>query len=308
MSRQRPTSTVLVVDDSATMRVLVRMELEAAGYEVVEAEDGARALEMARATPVDAVLLDVEMPALDGYQVMAALKQDPTTADLPVVFLTSRTSGEDVVDALRAGAHDYLRKPPDPGELRARVAAAVEVSALRSELRRRSDELDRLTRTDHLTGLFNRRHLDEVLRAMVAASRRHAFPLTLLLVDVDHFKRVNDQLGHEAGDLVLQAVAAALAGAVRLDDVLGRWGGEEFLVLAPYTDRAGAQVLADRLRLSVGDPISTPGGEVTVTISIGGATATGPPDDSDQLLRAADDQLYRAKGTGRNRAAVCQVN
>lgn len=307
MSDSRTTPTVLVVDDSATVRVLVRMELEAAGYEVVEAEDGKRALELARAGSVQAVLLDVEMPELDGYQVMAALKQDPITADLPVVFLTSRTTGEDVVDALRAGAHDYLLKPPDPAELRARIAAAVEVATLRTELRRSNEELHRLTRTDHLTGLFNRRHLDEALYAMVAASRRHHFPLSVLLVDVDHFKAVNDRFGHEAGDLVLQAVATALAGAVRLGDVIGRWGGEEFLVLAPHTDVAGTQTVAERLRTSVaGLPVATPTGEVTVTISVGGATAAAVT-DSDQLLRAADAQLYAAKAAGRDRSAVCEV-
>jgi diguanylate cyclase (GGDEF)-like protein len=298
-------ATVLVADDSATVRALVRMELEAAGYAVVEAEDGQQALDAARGSELDAVLLDVEMPVLDGFGTIAALKGDPRTADVPVVFLTSRSASEDVVGALRAGAHDYLRKPPDPAELLARVAAAVEVTALRGELRRRTEELDRMSRTDHLTDLFNRRHLDETLQAMVASSRRHQFPITVLLADVDHFKRVNDRLGHEAGDLVLQAVSRVLHGAVRIDDVIGRWGGEEFLVLAPHTDVEGARVLGERLRTQVaGTPVATSAGEVAVTISIGAATATAPGTEIDAVLRAADEELYAAKAAGRNRSAV----
>lgn len=309
MSQARPAATVLVADDSATVRVLVRMELEAAGYEVVEAEDGQQALDAARSGQIDAVLLDVEMPVMDGFQTIGALKADPLTADLPVVFLTSRSASEDIVGALRAGAHDYLRKPPDPAELLARVAAAVEVTALRGELRRRTEELDRMSRTDHLTDLFNRRHLDESLQAMVASSRRHQFPVTVLLVDVDHFKQVNDRYGHEAGDVVLQAVARALAGALRIEDLVGRWGGEEFLVLAPHTDVDGALVLGERLRAQVAAaPVPTTAGEIAVTISIGGATATAPGTGADVVLRAADEQLYAAKEAGRDRVGVRLVS
>jgi diguanylate cyclase (GGDEF)-like protein len=303
-----PRATVLVADDSETIRVLVRMELEAAGYAVLEAEDGEQALEVVRKGGVDAILLDVEMPVLDGFRTIAALKDDPDTCDLPVVFLTSRSGSEDVVGALRAGAHDYLRKPPDPGELLARVAAAIEVTKLRAELRQRTEELDRISRTDHLTGVHNRRHLDESLHAAIASSRRHAFPVTVLLVDVDHFKQVNDRFGHEAGDVVLQRVAAVLSQAVRVEDVVGRWGGEEFLVLAPHTDVKAAEVLAERLREVVaGTRVTTPAGEVEVTISIGGATATAPGAGSDAVLRVADTELYAAKAAGRNRLAVREL-
>ena len=302
---QTQQATVLVADDSATVRTLVRLELEAAGYDVVEAEDGRQALEAAQAGGVDAILLDVEMPVLDGFATIVALKEDPRTHELPVVFLTSRGTSEDVVGALRLGAHDYLRKPPEPAELLARVAAAVQVRGLREELRRRTEDLDRLTRTDHLTGLFNRRHLDESLHVVVASSRRHAFPVSVLLVDVDHFKSVNDVHGHEAGDAVLQAVAAALRDAVRTDDLLGRWGGEEFLVLAQHTDDSGALVLADRLRAAVkAVAVPVPSGAVHVTISVGGATAVRSAPGADAVLRVADAQLYAAKAAGRDCARV----
>lgn len=301
-------ATVLVADDSATVRALVRLELEAAGYEVLEAQAGDEVLETVRAQRVDTVLLDVEMPGLDGFQTIAALKADPLAADVPVVFLTGRAGTDDVLGALRAGAHDYLRKPPDTGELLARVASAVEVTELRAELQRRAEELDRLSRTDHLTDVFNRRHLDGTLQAMVASSRRHHFPVSALLVDVDHFKQVNDRHGHEAGDLVLQAVASTLGAALRIGDVLGRWGGEEFLVLAPHTDLAGAGVLAERLRKHVAAlVVQTPDGPVPVTVSIGGATATAPGVAADVVLRTADEQLYAAKEAGRNRSSVRPV-
>lgn len=296
-------ATVLVADDSPTVRALVRMELEGAGYGVVEAEDGQQALAAARdpERPVDVVLLDVEMPVLDGFATIAALKADTTTVDLPVVFLTSRTQSEDVVDALRLGAHDYLRKPPEPAELLARVSAAVQVTALRAELRRRTEELDRMSRTDHLTGLFNRRHLDDALHAVLASSRRHSFPFAALLVDVDHFKSVNDRYGHDTGDRVLQAVAAALADGVRTEDLVGRWGGEEFLVLAPHTDVAGAQVLGERLRACVA---ARTAGDVAVTVSIGAAVVEGRGPETSTVLRAADRLLYDAKEAGRDRVRV----
>ena len=300
--------TVLVADDSATVRAVVRLELETAGYAVLEAEHGAEALAAVRDGRVDVLLLDVEMPVLDGYATIAQLKADPATAHVPVVFLTARAGGDDVVEALRLGAQDYLRKPPSAAELLARVGAALQVSALRAELARRSEELDRMSRTDHRTGLFNRRHLDEVMTAVAASSRRHSFPFTVLLADVDHFKRVNDTVGHQGGDDVLRAVAARLSEAVRTEDSVGRWGGEEFLVLAPHTDLEGGQVLAERLRAAVAaTPVATTAGLVPVTVSIGGATTEEPGAEVDTLLRTADAGLYAAKDAGRDRTDVRPV-
>ena len=303
-------ATVLVADDSPTVRALVRFELEAAGYAVVEASDGQEAITLASAGGIDVVLLDVEMPVLDGFGAITALKGNLVTAELPVVFLTGRSEGGDVVEALRLGAQDYLCKPPVTSELLARVGAAVQVSGLRAELRRRTEELDRVSRTDHLTGLFNRRHLDEQLHPMLSSARRHGNPLTVLILDVDHFKRVNDTAGHPAGDLVLQQVARRVAGAVRDEDVVGRWGGEEFLVLAPHTDLLGGQTLAERLRLSVAaSPVVTPTATFDVTVSVGGATVgeRGAAGTDGALLQLADANLYAAKAGGRNRSDVGQL-
>ena len=283
---------VVLGEDSETMRALLSLELAGAGYTVVEAADGQQVLDATAAHGVDVVLLDVEMPVLDGWSTLAALKAEPATADVPVVFLTGRTGSDDLVRALEQGAHDYVRKPPEPAELLARVRAAARIKALQDALHRKSAELDRLSRTDALTGLHNRRHVEEQLRAQESAARRHGYPLAVLVIDVDHFKRYNDAHGHAAGDVVLPAVAQRLRSTARFEDVVGRWGGEEFVVLAPYTDVAAGVALAERLRTAVARANSG------VTISVGGAAAASPT--VTDLLATADANLYAAKDAGRN--------
>ena len=279
------------------------MELENAGFEVVEAVDGAQALTLALSCAPDVVLLDIEMPVMDGYETVQALKADPRTADIPVVFLTGRVGADDVVRALKLGGHDYLRKPPEPAELMARVSAALRVKALQDELKARAAELDAVSRTDHLTGLHNRRHMEETLRTVTSGAKRHGYPVAVLIVDVDHFKRVNDTLGHPAGDAVLQQVANRLRAALRIEDILGRWGGEEFLVLLPHTGTEAARVLAERLRSGMSAaPIATERGAVNVTISIGGAAAE--TEGTHDLLQLADQELYAAKDNGRDQIKI----
>ncbi|MDP3711697.1 MAG: diguanylate cyclase [Mycobacteriales bacterium] len=286
---------VLLAEDSPTVRALVRVELEDAGYAVVEAADGRVAVDLARQSAPSVVLLDVEMPVLDGYGVIAELKVDPATRDVPVVILTGQA---DLVKALDAGAHDFVRKPPQQGELRARVAAAVRVKVLQDELRARADELERVSRTDHLTGLHNRRHIEEHLRRLRSGARRHGYPLAVLVIDVDHFKQVNDTLGHAGGDEVLIEVARRLGATVRREDLVGRWGGEEFIVLAPHTDLPAAAALGERLRMAVGGtPVLGGGRALTVTISVGAAAGDG----DDDLVVQADRHLYAAKAAGRDR-------
>jgi two-component system, cell cycle response regulator len=294
---------VLVADDSRVVRVMLRRQLEARGLRVEEAEDGHQAVRGCRTLRPDILLLDVEMPGLDGYTVLRILREDAELSQIPVVFLTAHAGTEDVVRALQLGAHDYLRKPFEPSELIARVSAALRVKSLQDELRRRNAELETVTRTDALTGIYNRRHLEERLHGMLAAARRHRQPAAVLMIDVDHFKRVNDTLGHAGGDAVLRQVAERLHRRVRLEDVVGRWGGEEFLVLSDATDAAAAEVLAGRLLAAVSStPFAIEGtDDVSVTVSIGCAAGT---DDAEALVRRADDALYEAKSEGRNRVVV----
>ena len=288
---------VLVADDSPTVRAVSCLELESAGYAVLQAENGRHAVELARSHDVDVVLLDVQMPEMTGHEALAALKADPATRDIPVVFLSGSGTGDDVVDALREGAHDYLRKPPVGAELLARVSSAYRVKQLQDQLRERAVELDTLSRTDHLTGLHNRRHAEEHLRVCLAGAKRHGFGVAVLLADVDHFKAVNDSRGHSGGDDVLFEVGQVLSREVRAEDVAARWGGEEFVVVATHTDEAATGQLAERLRTVVE---STCG----VTISIGAAVGAG---EEDAMLSAADRNLYAAKRAGRNRCVVTSL-
>ena len=296
---------VLVADDSATVRAALRYHLVEHGYTVVEADDGERALDAIRRHQPDAVLLDVEMPVLDGHAVLDAMRREDRLADIPVVFLTARTDAAEVVAGLHAGAHDYLRKPFEAAELVARVSAAVRVKQLQDELRQRYDELNRLSRLDALTGLFNRGHAEERLRDLCSASSRHGFPVTVLLVDLDHFKQVNDSYGHPVGDAVLKAAATCIHTHQRTEDVPARWGGEELMLVLPYTDEDGAVAVAERIRAEVAGlrvPTGPGGAEVRITASIGLCTGRGLAPDS--LVGRADQALYRAKSEGRNRVVV----
>ena len=299
---------VLLVEDSAVIRALVRRMLVAGGHVVVEAAGGAAALTVCREQQPDVVLLDVEMPEMSGWDVLAAMKADPHLRDVPVVFLTGRSDTTDMVDGLRLGAHDYLRKPCEPAELLARVQAAARVKRLQDELRQRNEDLDRISRTDALTGLRNRRHVEEYLAKLTSLARRNLEPIAVLVIDIDHFKSVNDEHGHEAGDAVLREVAGRMQDSVRLEDMVGRWGGEEFLVVLPNTTDQGAAELAERLRQVVADtPCRLADGDaVQVTISVGCAASL--IDDAGILVRSADAAMYQAKQTGRNRVVVAAVD
>ncbi len=294
------TATVLIADDSLVIRAVVKSELEEEGYRVVEAVDGLAAVQQCRHDPPDVVLLDIEMPGLDGYQVLSELKNDPELSDVPVVFLTSRGGMDDVVAGLRGGAHDYLRKPFESPELLARVAAATHVKHLQDQLRQRNADLDRLSRTDMLTGMYNRRHLEQELARLHNDSIRHAAPLSVLLLDLDRFKNVNDTYGHAAGDDVLQAFASRLSAELRAGDIAGRWGGEEFLVVLPRTDLTSSMAVSERIRsVATAEPITSAG--VSIDITVSGGCALGPRDSPASLVQIADHCLYRAKEEGRNR-------
>lgn len=277
---------VLVAAASPELRAQVRGALVAHGHRVIEAEDGDGALAALHAAEPSVAVVDAALAA--GW---------PTGTPAPVVVLTP-PDGDGLAVPV---AHDVLRTPVHPDELVLRVAAAVRTRTLRDELWRRDRDVDLLTRSDQLTGLYNRRHLDEQLRALGASAFRHGHPLAVLMVDIDEFQRVNDAGGHAFGDAVLCVVAARLRSAMRLEDVFGRWGGEEFLVLAPFSGGGDAAVLAERLRRRVGDePVRLGEGPVVpVTVSVG--LAAGDGSDPEGIVRAAGVALYAAKQHGRNR-------
>ena len=295
--------TILVADDSMVVRAVLRRQLETEGHTVVEAVNGEEAIDACREYHPDVILLDVEMPVLDGHATLMRLKADPQLKDIPVVFLTGRVDTVDVVNGLRLGAHDYLRKPFEANELMARVSAALRTKWLQDELRTRNAELDRVSRIDMLTNIYNRRHLDEHLRQVISAARRRDRTVGVLIVDIDHFKEVNDERGHLAGDVVLREVAARLQQAMRTEDALGRWGGEEFLAVLTDTPPEGIRIMAERLRqvIAAAPFILDDGSRIRVTVSVGHTNGT---EDAEVLVHRADDALYVAKGEGRNRVAA----
>lgn len=291
---------VLVADDEEDQRALLRHQLEPRAYRVLEAGDGPTALDACRDHKPDVVLLDLAIPGMDGHDVLAAMKSDPSLVDTPVVVITGLP---DVTRALKLGAHDYVRKPYEVTELVARVAAAVRTKRLHDELRRRESQLEDLVRKDSLTGLANRRNLGEHLAMLGGSSRRQKQMMSVLIVDLDSFRRVNETEGHAVGDGVLRAVGRRIVSSLRAEDLAGRWGGDEFLVLLPATELDGAWVLGDRIRQAIVDPIVIgEGSEVVVTASVGCAAGDGT--DPEGLVRRAEEALERARQGGYNQIAT----
>ncbi|WCB93194.1 hypothetical protein DSM104299_01901 [Baekduia alba] len=298
-------SRILVAEDSALLRRMIGDVLRATGYTVLEAADGASALHRARTEDPSVLLMAREMEGMDGLAVLDALRADPHTADVPVVFVTGHTDARDLAEGLERGAHDYVRKPVDPVELVARIRTALRLRTLHDELARRNAELEQLARTDVLTGLANRRHADDVLRATIASARRHRRTLSAVLVDVDRFKAVNDLHGHAAGDAVLREIAVRLAAGLREEDLAARWGGEEFLLLLPDSPDAGG--VCERLREAVAErPVNVHGLlELDVSASFGWAPWTGE-ETGEALIGRADVALYAAKNGGRDRVVAAK--
>lgn len=330
-------SILIVDDDPASIQVLGRMLAEQGQLRF--ALSGAEGLRMAQEAPPDLLLLDADMPGLDGFEVCTRLKSDPVLADVPVIFVTAHSDTQTELAGLAAGAVDCINKPPQAPLVVARVRTQLRLKAL-------TDELRRAALTDALTGVANRRRFDELLHREWQRAQRNTEPLSLAMIDIDHFKAYNDHFGHPAGDHCLRRVAEALRSVARRPaDVLARYGGEEFVLLAPQTDPAGAQHLGEALVQAVaalhlphpGAPMTTPhvpghGGEVSVSVgvvtvrvpapgrgtrghlgapgsagsagstgSLGGWASVTPTD----IVEAADHALYDAKRQGR--ARCCSV-
>jgi len=295
---------VLVVDDSRVVRAVVIRYLRTAGYEVEEATNGNDALRLLARGNYDVVITDLRMPELDGFGVLSGVKR--VAPDTEVIILTG-THAQDVnsaVRALRLGAHDYLTKPPaNADEVILTVQRAVEKKRLREANHRLLRELEELTRTDALTGVPNRRAFEEALAREVANARRHRYPLGVVILDIDHFKSLNDNYGHQAGDEALRSFATIAASVMRKGNVLYRYGGEEFVALLPHANLAGAMTAAERLVTAVaGTPLRIGSGEVSVTASAGVACLSTSDFEGASVVARADTALYEAKSRGRNRA------
>lgn len=296
--------SVLIVEDDGTIQALLSAVL-GSDWIVYTAGTGEAALLAVTENVPDIVLLDIGLPDMDGLEVCRRFKTNPRLEQIPVIFLTARTSGEDEIDGLQAGGIDYITKPINPAVLKARIRNHL-------ELKQNRDELVRLARTDGLTGLYNRRTFDDLLLREWRRLARTGEPLSVIMMDVDHFKLYNDTYGHGGGDVCLQRVARAAEGALqRPADVVARYGGEEFVALLPETRLDGALAVAEAIREAVVNleiPHSSSKTSAHVTVSLG-AACTIPHADKDpsSILERADQQLYAAKSEGRNRAKAINV-
>jgi len=290
--------SLLVVEDDKAIQGLLTAVLSGES-DVHTAADGKSALAKAEEIRPDLILLDVGLPDTDGFDVCRRLKKHPLLSEIPVIFLTSRSSSTDEVDGLEAGSIDYITKPINPTVLRARIRNHL-------ELKRHRDTLERMARLDGLTGVANRRTFDDLMLREWKRLARAGVPLAVIMIDVDHFKQYNDTYGHGAGDICLQRVTKAAEGALqRPADIVARYGGEEFVALLPETALEGALAVAEGIRAAVVTlAIAHKGSKAAahVTVSLGVAAMVPDADKPPSvLLEAADAQLYAAKADGRNR-------
>jgi len=292
---------ILVAEDDRDQGLLIQIMLRKGGHEAQLVFNGQAVLDACSEAVPDLLLLDLTMPGIDGYEVARLLKARAETADIPIVFVTGSTETHHKVAGLTLGANDYVTKPFHREELLARVAVALRIKRQADELKAANAQLAALSMTDALTTLYNRRYLDQRAEEEVARAHRYRAALSCLMVDVDLFKSINDRFGHQEGDRVLQMVAAVIRHSTRISDVVGRYGGEEFTVLAPATDLPAGLVLAERIRANVAAREITLGEEqVRITVSVGLAQLR-PKQPADELVAAADKALYAAKAAGRNR-------
>ena len=281
---------ILIVDD-APGNIQLLAQLLQDDYRIIVATEGQRCLELVHADPVpDLIMLDIEMPGLDGYEICRRLQADEKLAAIPIIFITARDQSEDEEYGFQLGAVDYITKPFQPAIVEARVRTHITI-------KRQSDQLHYLAMRDQLTGLYNRHYLMDIAPRKLGNARRHAYPLSLMVIDIDYFKTVNDRHGHCAGDKVLQAVAGLLAGCCRTGDVVARFGGEEFVVFLDHCGIDAAAAKAEQLRLAVAG--LRPAG-LEISASFGVAQLQRDDQGFDDLFSRADAALYRAKAGGRN--------
>jgi two-component system cell cycle response regulator len=297
--------SILIIDDSEKVRQQIVQALAPVKvFDVYhQAEDGIEAFKTLLTTRIDLILCDLEMPRMDGFKFLTMVSGREELKGIPVIMLTGRENREMKIKGLEQGACDYVTKPFDPGELIARVKVQLKIKMLQDELKKSNELLTRLSNTDHLTQLYNRRYMMEMLEREVQRSYRKGAPLSVVMLDIDHFKKVNDSYGHQEGDQVLCIVAELARKDLRSYDFAARYGGEEFILVLPETTHDEALIVAERLRRIVerqtfADSLA----RLHVTISLGAATFQPPRVATiDALIREADEALYRAKQWGRNR-------
>lgn len=294
---------VLVAEDDRVSRAILKLNLEKWGYEVVVCTDGLQAWsELQKPDAPRMAILDWMMPGMDGIQVCRAVREQSAQPYVYVLLLTAKSLKEDLLAGLNAGADDYLTKPMDPQELELRLRAGRRILDLQSELISAREGLHIQATQDSLTGVLNRRAVLETLQSELVRAIRQHFSLGVILADLDHFKSINDTHGHAAGDAVLCEAARRMVSALRPYDRLGRYGGEEFLIVAPGCGPDDVIGVGERLRLALlEEPVQTRSGTIELSASFGVISSTQLDHmDAETLIQAADEALYQAKASGRN--------
>ena len=285
----------------------MEMTLRQAGYDVVSAANGLEALKVFKERFFPIILTDWGMPGMDGLELCRAIRENPTEGYVFIFLITARDSKKDIIVGLEAGADDYLTKPFDRSELIARLKTALRVLDLEKSLKDAYEKIRVLSITDKLTGCFNRTYMDEYLAKEVTRATRYHRPVSLIMADIDHFKRVNDTYGHQAGDLILINFVSSVRKGLRKNvDWIARYGGEEFLMVLPETDLKSAVLTAERLREIVSKSVTEYGKHViSITASFGVAgyepSSKNPEIPYEAIINRADSALYQAKNEGRNR-------
>ena len=310
-TRTTSKAKILLVEDDPVQANVAKEYLESSGYEIMWAESGKSAIKNAKTHPPDLILLDMILPDLSGNEVCRWLKVNEDTKGIPIIIVSVKASTEEKVSGLEAGADDYLPKPYNEIELNARIYACLRTKALQDELRDKNRQLEevllkveQLAITDPLTELFNRRRFETSLENEFKRTMRYGSPNSCLMIDVDFFKKINDEFGHHAGDVVLKEIAQVIKSCIRDIDVVARWGGEEFIVLLPETKKEEALKVGMRIRETIeGHVFSQIGRQITVSIGLAGVPDHSI-DTAEKLIHASDLAMYEAKSNGRNRIEV----
>ncbi len=304
-------ANILIIEDSPAQRAEIRQALEESQIcsRILEAGDGLEGLKCLLNEPVDAVLCDLQMPSMGGEKLLQVRASQGIRGDIPFLFVSATSDPAQRVRLLEGGASDVVTKPYHAGELVARLRLHLNLKRLQTELRDKNEMLARVSTTDAVTGLRTRRYVSEVLHIEWIRARRYRTPLSVMMLDLDHFKRVNDVYGHQAGDLVLRGVSEIVDHELRACDVAGRYGGEELIAVLPQTPLGGAVPLGERCRQAIEAARfrTADGQEIQVTVSIGISAATAAHRVPDDLVAEADAALYRAKDSGRNRIEFAEA-
>ncbi|MQA91915.1 MAG: diguanylate cyclase [Gemmatimonas sp.] len=307
---EQPAERILVVDDHPDNVEIINARLSSRGYAIETASNGEEALERVRENPPHLILLDVMMPVMDGFEVSRRIKKDPSLPFIPIILVTARGDTEDKVEGLDAGADDYLTKPVNFPELEARVRSMLRIKRLQDELDQKNRQLEEANRrlrqlsiTDGLTGLYNHRHVHELLHEETERRKGGGDDVSVVMLDLDRFKALNDTHGHPTGDVVLSETASILRENAREVDMIGRYGGEEFIAILPGTNEVAAAQFAERVRSALESYVfEHEGKQIRMTVSAGVASVKGSRIDvPDELIKRADEALYEAKESGRNR-------